>query len=45
MTTERPQRVYRRKAERIPSAAKATIAAVRPRDGRGRFLPRSGGVG
>jgi hypothetical protein len=39
MTTVRPQRVYRRRCERTPSAAKATIAAVRPRDARGQFLP------
>ncbi len=39
MTTERLGRVYRRKSERIPSAAKAAIAAARPRDARGHFLP------
>jgi hypothetical protein len=39
MTTERLGRVYRRKSERIPSAAKAAIAVARPRDARGHFLP------
>jgi hypothetical protein len=45
MTTERLGRVYRRKAERIPSAAKAAIAAARPRDERGHFLPVVGDGG
>jgi hypothetical protein len=39
MTTERTRRVYRPRGERTPSAAKAAIAAARPRDGRGHFLP------
>lgn len=39
MTTERVRRVYRPKGERVPSAAKAAIAAARPRDARGHFLP------
>jgi hypothetical protein len=39
MTIEGLGRVYRRKSERIPSAAKAAIAAARPRDARGHFLP------
>ncbi len=33
------RRVYRLRAERVPSAAKAAIAVARPRDARGRFLP------
>jgi len=37
-----PRRRYRSRAERIPSAAKATIAAARPRDARGHFLPSAG---
>jgi hypothetical protein len=37
MTTLR--RKYLPKVERSPSAAKAAIAAVRPRDARGHFLP------
>ncbi len=32
-------RVYRPRGERVPSAAKAAIAAARPRDARGHFLP------
>jgi hypothetical protein len=39
MTTERSWRVYRPRGERTPSAAKAAIAAARPRDARGYFLP------
>lgn len=41
MTTLRtiPRRKYRPKAERNPSAIKAAIAAARPRDARGHFLP------
>lgn len=39
MTTARLLRVYRPKAERTSSAAKAAIAAARPRDARGHFLP------
>jgi hypothetical protein len=39
MTTERLGRVYRPRRERTPSAAKAAIAAARPRDARGHFLP------
>jgi hypothetical protein len=42
MTTARPRRVYRAKRERMPSAAKAAVAAARPRDTRGHFLPNSG---
>ncbi len=37
MTT--PRRTYPPRGERFPSAAKAAIAAARPRDARGRFLP------
>ncbi len=33
------RRKYLPKVERSPSAAKAAIAAARPRDARGRFLP------
>ncbi len=39
MTIERLGRVYRPRRERTPSAAKAAIAAARPRDARGHFLP------
>ncbi len=39
MTAARLLRVYRPKAERTSSAAKAAIAAARPRDARGHFLP------
>jgi hypothetical protein len=42
MTT--PRRKYLPKGERSPSAAKAAIAAARPRDARGRFLPVVGGA-
>jgi hypothetical protein len=34
-----PKRKYLPKGERNPSAAKAAIAAARPRDARGHFLP------
>jgi hypothetical protein len=50
MTTAQARRVYRPKSEGTPSAAKAGIAAARPRDARGHFLPsaadrdRLGGV-
>ncbi len=44
MTTVRPRRVYRSKSERTPSAAKAMIAAARPRDARGHFLPTVDGA-
>lgn len=44
MTTARPRRVYRPKSERTLSVAKAAIAAVRPRDARGHFLPIVVGV-
>jgi hypothetical protein len=43
MTTARPWRVYRPKSERTLSAAKAAVAAARPRDTRGHFLPSAGG--
>ncbi len=43
MTTERLGRVYRPWGEGTPSAAKAGIAAARPRDARGHFLPSAGG--
>jgi hypothetical protein len=33
------RRVYRPRGERVSSAAKAAIAAARPRDARGHFLP------
>ncbi len=36
------RRVYRPRGERVPSAAKAAIAAARPRDARGHFLPSAG---
>jgi hypothetical protein len=36
------RRVYRPRGERVPSAAKATVAAARPRDARGHFLPNAG---
>ncbi len=36
---ERPQRKYRPKAEQTRTPAKAQIAATRPRDARGHFLP------
>ncbi len=36
---ERPQRKYRPKAEQTRTPAKAQIAAARPRDARGHFLP------
>jgi hypothetical protein len=36
------RRVYRPKGERVPSAAKAAVAAARPRDPRGHFLPNVG---
>ncbi len=39
MTIEQSRRVYRAKRERMPSVAKAAIAAARPRDARGHFLP------
>ncbi len=39
------RRVYRPKGERVPSAAKAAVAAARPRDARGHFLPVVGGAG
>jgi hypothetical protein len=45
MTTERFRRVYRPRWERTPSAAKAAIAAARPRDARGHFLPVVGDRG
>ena len=38
------RRVYLPKGARVPSAAKAAIAAARPRDARGHFLPVVGGV-
>jgi hypothetical protein len=44
MTAARLLRVYRPKAERTSSAAKAAIAAARPRDARGHFLPVVGGA-
>jgi hypothetical protein len=34
-----PRRRYRSRVDRIPSAAKAAIAAARPCDARGHFLP------
>jgi hypothetical protein len=37
------RRVYRPRGERVSSAAKAAIAAARPRDARGHFLPSAGG--
>jgi hypothetical protein len=37
------RRVYRPRGERVSSAAKAAVAAVRPRDTRGHFLPSAGG--
>jgi hypothetical protein len=43
MTIARPRRVYRSKRERTPSVAKVAIAAARPRDARGHFLPSAGG--
>jgi hypothetical protein len=42
MTAARLLRVYRPKAERTSSGAKAAIAAARPRDARGHFLPSAG---
>jgi len=36
---ERPKRKYRPKAEQTRTPAKAEIAAARPRDARGHFLP------
>ncbi len=42
MTTARPRRVYRAKRERMPSAAKAAVAAARLRDAYGHFLPNAG---
>jgi hypothetical protein len=36
-------RVYCPRGERVPSAAKSMIAAVRRRDARGHFLPSAGG--
>lgn len=36
---ERPKRKYRPKAEQTRTPAKAQIAAARPRDARGHFLP------
>ena len=39
------RRVYRPRGERVPSVAKAAIAAARPRDARGHFLPSAGGRG
>ena len=36
------RRVYLPKGARVPSAAKAAIAAARPRDARGHFLPSPG---
>ncbi len=36
---ERPKRTYRPKAEQTRTPAKARIAAARPRDARGHFLP------
>jgi hypothetical protein len=36
---ERPQRQYRPKAEQTRTPAKAQIAAARPRDAKGHFLP------
>jgi hypothetical protein len=41
MVEARPARlrVYRLRGEWVPSAAKAAIAAARPRDARGHFLP------
>jgi hypothetical protein len=41
MAEARPARlrVYRPRGERVPSAVKAAIAAARPRDARGYFLP------
>lgn len=35
------RRAYRPRAERVPSAAKARIAAARLRDARGHFLPQA----
>ena len=43
MRTVRLRRVYGPKSERTPSAVKAAIAAARPRDARGHFLPSAGG--
>jgi hypothetical protein len=37
------RRVYRPRGERVSSAAKAAVAAARPRDARGHFLPSAGG--
>jgi hypothetical protein len=37
-----PKRKYLPKGERNPSAAKVGIAAARPRDARGHFLPSAG---
>jgi len=39
MRIEQSRRVYRSRWKRTPSAAKAAIAAARPRDARGHFLP------
>ncbi len=36
---ERPKRKYRPKAEQTQTPAKAEVAAARPRDARGHFLP------
>ncbi len=36
---ERPKRKYRPKAEQTRTPAKAEVAAARPRDARGHFLP------
>ncbi len=37
------RRVYRPRGARVSSAAKAAIAAARPRDARGHFVPSAGG--
>ena len=42
MTTVQSRRVYRPKSERTLSVVKAGIAAARPRDARGHFLPSAG---